>query len=141
MNREDLLNLIRETEDERIEAEQELIEDGEEVENIFDEDETVTEAEDTWKDFLNTKLSSVDYEEIDKKSNYEKQNVRFPFYQNSILYQPNRIATENAHLYENIEDLHIKKRILRNMKKFDDRERDFFLCHASVSGCSMYKHN
>merc|ERR1711917_36018 len=82
LNREDLLNLIRETEDERIEAEKELIEDGEEVENIFDEDETVTEAEDTWKDFLNTKLSSVDYEEIDKKSNYEKQNVRFPFYQN-----------------------------------------------------------
>ena len=132
LNREDLLNLIRETEDERLEAEKELVEDGEEVENIFDEDETVTEAEDTWKDFLNTKLSAVDYEEIDKKSNYEKQNVRFPFYQNSILYQPKRIATENAHLYENIEDLHIKKRILRNMKKFDDRERELF--------CAMHQY-
>ena len=132
LNREDLLNLIRETEDERIEAEKELIDDGEEVENIFDEDETVTEAEDTWKDFLNTKLSSIDYEEIDKKTNYEKQNVRFPFYQNSILYQPKRIATENAHLYENIEDLHIKKRILRNMKKFDDRERELF--------CAMHQY-
>ena len=109
MNREDLLNLIRETEDERIEAEKELIEDGEEIENIFDDGEEEIEAEDTWKEFLNTKLNLSDFEEIDKKSNYEKQNVRFPFYQNSILYQPGRIKEENLHLYQNIEDLHIKR--------------------------------
>merc|ERR1711962_95798 len=137
LNREDLLNLIRETEEERIEAEkkmEDLIEDGEEVENIFDEDEVnITEAEDTWKDFLNVKLSSADYDVIDKKSDYEKRNIRFPFYQNSILYQPKNISSfGSVNLYENIEDLHIKKRILRNMKKFDDREKELF--------CAMHQY-
>ena len=61
-----------------------------------------------------------------------KGNLKMPFYKNSRYRNPKRLGEKQINICDNISDLHIKKRIQRNIKNMDQREKEIFCCLHEV---------
>ena len=123
LTREDLLSLITETKEEQETAEAEIsskIEDDT-IEDLNEDELEDVDAENTWKMHLEKILEPNDQA---GSLILKRTPCRFPFYRNSNFFRRNE--NDSVSIYENVEDLHIKLRILRNMKKMDQRGKELF---------------
>ena len=137
LTREDLLELLkRESETERTYAENQIIDGGNTDQNELeiDNDDEDREAENTWLTHVTTEISDSDIIHIEDKKTYQSEKIGFQFYTKCKNSTPECFKDKKLEVFDDIDSLHIRDRLRRNMKKLETKEKELFSIFHQYKG-------
>lgn len=129
----DLLELLkRETDEERIEVEAHLADDKAELE--LEDELDNRDAEDTWKGHVAKVITDSDILQIDDKKSYSVEKLAFQHYNRCRHLTPASKEKAPLQVFDDLDALHIKERMQRNVKKMETREKELFSMFHQYKG-------
>ena len=109
-----------------VEASEDLLE--------IEEDEEDLSSEDTWKKRMNEEVTDSDIINIEDRKSYISKKISFEFYDKSRAYLPKTQADSSFEVFKDLEELNIRDRLKRNMKKVETKEQELFSMFHSYKG-------
>ena len=74
---------------------------------------------------MESEVSDSDILHIDDKKSHQSETFSFQFYTRCRYSRP-LCTSKKIEMFEDIDGLHVKERLLRNLKKMESREKELF---------------